>query len=109
MHRFSVSHAATAGLAASLVGIGLARLAYTPLIPALVEAGWFTPGQAAYLGAANLVGYLVGALLAAPLAARFAAPAVLRAMMLLASAAFFACAAPWTLLWVFTWRFAAGL
>lgn len=105
----SVSHAATAGLAASLVGIGLARFAYTPLIPPLIEAGWFTPAQAAYLGAANLVGYLAGALLAAPLAARFPAPAVLRAMMLLASAAFFACSAPWSLPWVFAWRFAAGL
>src|SRR5262249_36561222 len=108
-HFSSVSHAATAGLAASLVGIGLARFAYTPLIPPLIEAGWFTPAQAAYLGAANLVGYLAGALLAAPLAARFPAPAVLRAMMLLASAAFFACSAPWSLPWVFAWRFAAGL
>ena len=30
--------AAVAGLCASLVGLGLARFAYTPLIPALIEA-----------------------------------------------------------------------
>src|SRR5215207_7251621 len=47
-------HATASALCAILVGIGLARFAYTPLIPALVEAGWFTPAQAAYLGAANL-------------------------------------------------------
>jgi hypothetical protein len=61
-----VSHsgwrATASALCAILVGIGLARFAYTPLIPALVEAGWFTPAEAAYLGAANLAGYLAGAL-----------------------------------------------
>ena len=41
---------------ATLLGVGLGRFAYTPLIPALIAAHWFTPGAAAYLGAANLVG-----------------------------------------------------
>ena len=45
--------AAFAGMSATLVGIGLARFAYTPLIPALIDAGWFTESQAAYLGAAE--------------------------------------------------------
>ena len=36
------------------VGVGFARFAYTPLTLALTKAGWFTPSQAAYLGAANL-------------------------------------------------------
>lgn len=31
-----------AGLCASLVGIGLARFAYTPLIPPLIQAHWFS-------------------------------------------------------------------
>ncbi len=42
-----------AGLCATLVGIGLARFAYTPLIPPLITEGWFAPSQAAYLGAAT--------------------------------------------------------
>ncbi len=78
--------AALAGLCASLVGIGLGRFAYTPLIPALVAAGWFTPSQAVYLGAANLAGYLVGALAARRLTARWGTRSVLRGMMLVASA-----------------------
>src|SRR3712207_4240444 len=90
----SAWRATLSGLCASLVGIGLARFAYTPLIPALVAAEWFAPSGVVYLGAANLAGYLAGALLARPLAARAPAAWLLRAMMLLAAAAFFACAAP---------------
>lgn len=44
------------GLCASLVGIGLVRFGYTPLLPAIIGAHWFTASAAAYLGAANLVG-----------------------------------------------------
>jgi predicted MFS family arabinose efflux permease len=97
-----------AGLAGSLVGIGLARFAYTPLIPALIAAGWFSPAQAAYLGAANLGGYLVGAVAARPLAARVAPGFALRAAMVLAAAAFFACATPISFAWFFLWRALAG-
>jgi MFS family permease len=96
-------------LSATLVGIGLARFAYTPLIPALIAAHWFTPSQAIYLGAANLAGYLAGALLARPLVARIPAARLLRMMMALATTAFFACALPLSFLWFFVWRFAAGL
>src|SRR5260370_41308724 len=95
--------ATLSGLCATLVGIGLARFAYTPLIPVLIAAQWFTPSQAAYLGAANLAGYLAGALLGRPLAARAGTATALRALMLLATAAFFACALPLSFRWVFVW------
>jgi predicted MFS family arabinose efflux permease len=102
-------HATASALGAILVGIGLARFAYTPLIPAIVEAGWFTPAQAAYLGAANLAGYLAGALAGRALAARIPIPILLRGMMLLAAASFFACAAPLPFSWFIVWRFGSGL
>jgi predicted MFS family arabinose efflux permease len=101
-------HATVAGLCAVLVGIGLARFAYTPLIPPLIDAGWFTAAEAAYLGAANLAGYLAGALSARPLAAIYPARSVLRTMMVLASVTFFASAAPLSFAWFFVWRFASG-
>jgi predicted MFS family arabinose efflux permease len=101
-------HATLAALCAVLVGIGLARFAYTPLIPALIDARWFTTAQAAYLGAANLAGYLAGALLAGRIAAASSTPSALRAMMLLAAATFFASAAPVSFTWFFVWRFASG-
>jgi predicted MFS family arabinose efflux permease len=100
---------ALSGLCASLIGIGLSRFAYTPLLPALIAEHWFAPSQAAYLGAANLAGYLAGALLGQPLTSRVSAVTVLRMMMLVAGAAFFACAYPLSFFWFFWWRFAAGL
>ena len=99
----------TAGLCASLVGIGLARFAYTPLLPAIIGAHWFPAATAAYLGAANLGGYLAGALAGGPMAKRMPAARVLRAMMLLATVAFFTCAFPLSFLWFFAWRFASGV
>ena len=104
-----VGSGAWAGLCASLIGIGLARFAYTPLIPVLIGERWFTPGAAAYLGAANLAGYLAGALLAAPIARRIAAVTVLRGMMTLVGVAFLACSVRFPFAWFFVWRFAAGL
>ncbi|MGI9382862.1 MAG: YbfB/YjiJ family MFS transporter, partial [Methyloligellaceae bacterium] len=101
--------ATLAGLCASLVGIGLARFAYTPLLPALIDADWFTSSEAAYLGAANLAGYLAGALLGRPMVARAPTSLLLKAMMVLATAAFFGCAVPLSFAWFFVWRFASGL
>jgi predicted MFS family arabinose efflux permease len=100
---------AMAGLCASLVGLGLARFAYTPLIPALISAKWFSPAEAVYLGAANLAGYLAGALIARELGRRAGSVRSLRAMMVLASLSGFACAAPISFIWFFGWRFLAGL
>jgi predicted MFS family arabinose efflux permease len=101
-------HSTFAGLSGSLVGIGLARFAYTPLLPAIIAAGWFDPANAAYLGAANLAGYLAGALLGGTLAARISTVTVLRAMMVLVTLAFFAVAWPLGFAWFFGWRFASG-
>jgi MFS family permease len=101
--------ATLSGVCANLVGIGLARFAYTPLIPALIIAGWFSPTDAAYLGAANLAGYLAGALLARPLGSRMTPASLLRAAMLLTAASFPASAYPLSFAWFFAWRFAAGL
>jgi MFS family permease len=103
-----VWRATVAGLCASLVGIGLARFAYTPLIPVLIRAGWFSPAQAAYLGAANFAGYLLGAVAARWLARVLPPRPLLRGMMVLASLAFLACSTPVWVAWFFVWRFLAG-
>ena len=97
-----------AALSANLVGIGLARFGYTPLIPALIAAGWFRPSAAVYLGAANLAGYLAGALGARWLAARLGAAMSLRGSMLLTALSLFACAFPLGFGWFFIWRFISG-
>jgi predicted MFS family arabinose efflux permease len=101
--------ATLAGLCATLVGLGLARFAYTPLLPAIVQSHWFDAADAAWLAAANLSGYFAGALVAAWLARRWSARAVLRSMMLLSTVSLLACARPVDFAWFFAWRFLAGV
>jgi predicted MFS family arabinose efflux permease len=96
------------GLCAILVGIGLSRFAYTPLLPELIAAHWFAPSEAAYLGAANLAGYLAGALLEQRISQSRSTAFVLRASMAAAAAAFVASAFPLSFAWFFFWRFLSG-
>ncbi len=98
-----------AGLCASLVSIGLARFAYTPLIPTLIQAQWFSANDVVYLGAANLVGYLIGALIGRPLAQRTSNTSALRLMMVAVTLAFFACGFPLSVAWFFGWRLLSGI
>lgn len=98
-----------AALCAVLVGLGMARFAFSPLVPALVSAHWFTASEAAYLGSANFAGYLAGALAAQWVSQRFAPANVLRAMMVLAGISFLASCQPAHFLWFALWRVAAGI
>jgi MFS family permease len=96
------------GLLATLNGVGLCRFAYTPLIPFMIAAGVVSETGAAYLGAANLAGYLAGAALAAPLAARLGMGPALRACFAASIVALAACIWPGGFWWYFPWRFVAG-
>jgi predicted MFS family arabinose efflux permease len=98
-----------AGLSASLVSIGLARFAYTPLIPSLIQAHWFSANDVVYLGAANLVGYLIGALIGRPVAQRTSNKTTLRLMMFAVTLSFFACGFPLSVSWFFGWRLLSGI
>lgn len=98
-----------AGFAASLVSIGLARFAYTPLVPALIDARWFSTPNVVFLAAANLAGYLLGALVGHPLSRRLSSVSALRLMMVVVTLAFVACAWPLSVSWYFAWRLASGV
>ena len=106
--RIKIDRATIAALCANLFGIGLVRFGYTPLIPALIAANWFSPSQSVYLGAANLAGYLAGALGARLLAARIGSAVALRAAMMLTATSLFACAFRFGFAWFFLWRFVSG-
>lgn len=97
------------GLLATLNGVGLSRFAYTPLVPFLIAASTVTETGAAYLGAANLGGYLIGAAAAAPLAARIGLGRAIRAAFALSVLGLAACIWPGGFWWYAPWRFIVGV
>lgn len=98
-----------AGLCATLVGNGLGRFAFVALMPALIQAGWFSKAQASTLGVATLVGYVLGAAMAHSLASRWSSARLLRWSMLVCSLSFVACAVEGAgMTWGLMWRTAAG-
>jgi predicted MFS family arabinose efflux permease len=99
---------ALAGLCANMVGIGIGRFSYVPLLPLIIDSGWASAAGAAQLAAANLIGYLIGALAAHPLAVRLGAPAVIRGAMLALLVSLVACALQPALAWLWFWRCVAG-
>lgn len=97
------------GLLATLCGVGLSRMAFTALMPALVQAQWFSPDEAAYLGAATLLGYLAGALGAHWLTERWSVPRVLLGSFIAVTLSFALSALPQPFAWFFAWRCLAGV
>ncbi len=100
---------AMAGLTGTLLGVGLGRFAYTPLLPVLIGEGWVDAGGGALLGAANLTGYLLGAVTAARTGRLLGPVPVLRGAMLLVTLSLLACAWNGGLAWLGAWRFLAGV
>lgn len=99
---------ALAGYGALLLGLGLARFGYTPLMPVLIETGWLSAGEAGYLGATNLFGYVAGSLLAATMARLVPVPRLTKISMVISGLSLIVCALPWGFFWFAPWRFLAG-
>ena len=57
-----------AGVFSQILCIGIARFAYTPLLPLMQEQTWMAEAAGGWLAAVNYLGYMAGALLAASLA-----------------------------------------
>jgi predicted MFS family arabinose efflux permease len=97
------------GIMSTFAGIGIARFAYTPLLPELILQDWFSSGQAVYLGAANLLGYLIGALSAFRLSETFSPSSLIRLCLVCICLSFIFCAQPNSFEYFFIWRFIAGV
>ncbi|SNY99254.1 YbfB/YjiJ family MFS transporter [Halomonas sp. hl-4] len=54
-----------AGVFSQLLCIGVARFAYTPLLPVMQQQSWIGDADGGWLAALNYAGYMLGALLAA--------------------------------------------
>lgn len=97
-----------AALAAYFISIGIARFAYSPLIPALIKEEWFTAADATYLGAANLAGYLIGAISGKWVGSRIPHHLLFGSVMLIVSISLFASMFPVSFSWYFLWRVVSG-
>jgi len=104
----SLAYAFT-GLVTLLVGIGIGRFGYPPLIPAIVNQKWFTVEQADYLGAANLTGYIIGSVTATLLNKYVKSVTLIRMMLILTALTFLGCAFNLSFPLYFTLRVLAGI
>ena len=94
--------------ATMLVGMGIGRFSYTPMMPALIEGGGLGAAEAGAVAAFNLAGYLVGALAAPTLARRWGEAAALKLCLAVALVCLTASIAPWGFAWLAFWRFTVG-
>jgi MFS family permease len=105
---FPIYRAAFSGLLAMLVGIGMARFGYAPLVPAMVRAGWYSASQAFWLGAVNLLGYFLGAAFMRFWRARLRPKPWVLALMAATALSLFASALNWGEIWFGFWRLLSG-
>ena len=102
--RYSIG--AHAGL---LLGMGLGRFSYTPIIPMLIQSNQLTPEETGYIGAINLSGYIFGALLLPTLRNWSSEPKLIRICFIVGLFALFASIAPLGFFWLAFWRFCLGV
>jgi len=100
---------AIGGAATLLVGMGLGRFSYTPLIPAIILDGALSEAEAGYVGASNLGGYLLGALAVPFLRRRFSTLPVLKAALVISMVCLVASIFPVGFLWLVWWRGLVGI
>ncbi len=106
---FPIWRTAISGLLAMMVGLGIARFGFTPLIPALASARWVSTPQAVDLGAVNLFGYLIGAAWARQMRTRVAVRQAIIGLMLVTTLSMLACALDWGFWWFAPWRLISGI
>lgn len=100
---------AATGFIALLVGNGIGRFGYPPLIPELVINKWFSVGQADYLGAANLTGYILGSAFAARINLYVKSVNLISGSLIIATFSFALCAFPFSFPVYFLFRMLAGV
>lgn len=98
-----------AGFFSQLLCLGVARFAYTPLLPLMQQQNLLTDASSGYLAAINYLGYMAGALLAASLSNLQLKDRLYRLGLIVAIVSTLGMALTENLyLWSF-WRFMAGL
>ncbi len=107
--QLSPAYATIAGFCLIAVGLCMARLAYTPLVPSIIEAGWVDKASAGYLGAFNFFGYIVGGAAAILLPRIVSVRPIMRWSLLAAVTGLLICAWDIGFVWLAVGRFITGL
>jgi predicted MFS family arabinose efflux permease len=97
------------GAATLMVGMGLGRFSYTPLLPAIIRDGGLSEAEAGYVGAFNLGAYLIGALITPLLRARFNDGLLLRGCLIVSVLCLACSIFPFGFIWLAWWRFLIGV
>lgn len=108
-HKSSIWYLAFAGMCTIFIGIGLARFAYTPLLPVLIQKGWLSTYQADYLGAMNFLGYLIGAITGLRITRYLSSSFVIKISMFFTVLGLAACSLNYGVIWLSSWRFVVGI
>ena len=102
-------YATIAGFCLFAISMCLARFAYAPLIPSLINNDWVTKAEAGYLGAFNGLGYIVGCLIALLLPRITGIRLLMRSSLILAVIGIGMCFWNLGFAWLSLGRFIAGL
>jgi MFS family permease len=92
-----------------LIGMGLGRFSYTPMVPVLIEVGYLSESEAGYVGALNLGGYVIGAIFSPWLSRRFHEAWLIKFSLFAAIVCLIASIFPFGFLWLALWRLAIGV
>ena len=103
---FKYSIGAQVGL---LIGMGLGRFSYTPMVPVLIEVGYLSESEAGYVGALNLGGYVIGAIFTPWLSRRFHEAWLIKFSLFAAIVCLISSIFPFGFLWLALWRLAIGI
>lgn len=101
--------ASIAGFCMLFIGIGLCRFAYTPLIPSLIKQNWLSVSETAYVGGANLLGYLMAVFFSKTILRYCALTKIIQYSLALSVTSLLLCSMNLGLFWLTFWRFLAGI
>ena len=92
-----------------LIGMGLGRFSYTPMVPVLIEVGYLSESEAGYIGALNLGGYVIGAIFTPWLSRHFHEARLIKCSLFLAIICLIGSIFPFGFLWLGLWRLTIGI
>jgi len=99
----------TAGIVSLVLCMGIARFAYTPLLPLMQQQAGLGAGEGGWLAAWNYLGYLLGALVASSISDMVLKDRLYRIGMVVAVVSTAAMGLSDSVVWWSVWRFIAGL